>query len=405
MQHYDVLIVGGGLVGSTLACALSGQGMRIALVESTKFEVRDEPGYDDRAIALASGTRQVFEGLGCWDVLDSAATPIHQIHVSERRGFGFTRLHRDDEGLPALGYVVPARVLGKQLGRVVREAADVDLIIPATLQEFSLDGDYATVEIEQAGEVKTLRASLILAADGADSGIRDQLGMPVTRDEYNQAAVITNISTQLPHRNIAYERFTETGPMAVLPMSENRCAVVWTIALDAQEEIMALPDDEFLARLQARFGYRLGRFERVGKRQSYPLTFIKAREPVRHRLALIGNAAHTLHPIAGQGFNLGVRDIAVLAEVLVDAFRAGEDIGELSVLMRYRRWRRRDHQRVAAFTDGLARIFMLQLPGLGLVRSAGMLALDLLPPVRKLFTRVTMGRTGKQPRLARGLPL
>lgn len=405
MQHYDVIIVGGGLVGSTVACALSGQGMRIALVESKDFEVRDEPGYDDRTIALASGTRQVFEGMGLWDALAGDATPIHQIHVSERRGFGFTRLHRDDEGLPALGYVIPARTIGKQLAHAVRDAADIDLIIPATLKRFSLDGETATVEIEQAGETKTLGAALILAADGSNSSIREQLGIPVTRDEYNQAAIISNISPQLPHQNIAYERFTETGPMAVLPMSENRCAVVWTIALDTREEIMALPDDEFLARMQARFGYRLGRFERVGKRQSYPLSFIKAREPVRHRLALIGNAAHTLHPIAGQGFNLGVRDIAVLAEVLVDAFRAGEDIGDLSVLSRYRQWRRRDHQRVAAFTDGLARLYMVPLPGLGLVRSVGMLALDLLPPARKLFTRITMGRTGKQPRLSRGLPL
>lgn len=405
MQHYDVIIVGGGLIGTTAACALSGQGLRIALIEAKEIEARDIPGYDDRSIALASGTRQILEGMGLWDALVDESIPIHQIHVSERRGFGFTRLDRKDEGLPALGYVVPARVIGRQLGRAVQEAADVDLLIPATLQSFSLGGDCASLEIERAGKTETITASMVLAADGANSGIRDQLGIPVKRDAYNQAAIITNITPQLPHRNIAYERFTETGPMAVLPMSENRCAVVWTIALEDQDEIMALPDDEFLSRLQERFGYRLGRFERMGKRQSYPLTFLKISEPVRHRLALIGNAAHTLHPIAGQGFNLGVRDIAVLAEVLVDAFRAGEDIGELSVLTRYREWRRRDHRRVAAFTDGLARIYTLSLPGLGLVRSAGMLALDLLPPARKLFTRITMGRTGKQPRLARGLPL
>jgi 2-octaprenyl-6-methoxyphenol hydroxylase len=188
-------------------------------------------------------------------------------------------------------------------------------------------------------------------------------------------------------------------------MSQQRCAVVWTVADQQAEAVMSLSDKEFLARLQERFGYRLGRLERVGRRQAYPLRFLMAGEPVRHRLALVGNAIHTLHPIAGQGFNLGVRDIAALAEVLVDAVRAGQDPGSLAVLQRYAQWRRSDHRRVASFTDGLARMFTLPLPGLETLRNTGMLALDLLPPAKRLFTRLTMGRSGRVPRLARGLPL
>jgi 2-octaprenyl-6-methoxyphenol hydroxylase len=188
-------------------------------------------------------------------------------------------------------------------------------------------------------------------------------------------------------------------------MTEQRCAVVWTVASSQVESIMALDDDRFIAALQARFGYRLGRLERVGRRQAWPLRLVQARETVRERLALVGNAVHTLHPIAGQGFNLGARDVAVLAEVLVDAVNAGEDPGSLPVLQRYAEWRQHDHRNVTVFTDGLVRLFTLPLPALGVARSAGMLALDLLPPAKRLLTRMTMGRSGRTPRLARGLPL
>jgi 2-octaprenyl-6-methoxyphenol hydroxylase len=188
-------------------------------------------------------------------------------------------------------------------------------------------------------------------------------------------------------------------------MSEQRCGVVWTVATEQAEAVMALDDAEFLARLQERFGNRLGRLQRVGKRQAWPLQLVSATQSVARRTALVGNAIHTLHPIAGQGFNLGARDVAALAEVLIDAIRAGEDPGEAQVLARYAEWRRRDHRNVTLFTDGLVRLFTLPVPGLGLARSAGMLALDMLPPAKRLLTRLTMGRSVRTPRLARGLPL
>ena len=405
MNPYDILIVGGGLVGASLVRALQGRGLRIAVVESVQFETRTEAGYDDRAIALAHGTQRIFDGLGLWNDLADDATPIHRIHVSDRGHCGFTRMDREEEGLPALGYVVPARVLGQVLGDVARAAEGVDLYCPATLAELNLEADVAIATLVMDDATRMLTARLVVAADGAGSVVRDRLGIPVTDRDYGQTAVIANITPQLPHRHVAFERFTDTGPMALLPMSADRCAVVWTVDSRETEAVMGLSDSEFLRRLQDRFGYRLGRFERVGRRQAYPLRLVTAKESVRHRLALVGNAAHTLHPIAGQGFNLGVRDIAVLAEVLVDALAEGGDPGELAVLSRYEAWRHADHQRVTAFTDGLAHLFTLPLPALGMARAAGMLALDLLPPAKRLLTRLTMGRSGRMPRLARGLPL
>ncbi|MGD2137439.1 MAG: 2-octaprenyl-6-methoxyphenyl hydroxylase [Gammaproteobacteria bacterium] len=405
MKHYELIITGGGMVGSSLVCALAGQGLRIAMVEAVRPETRNEPGYDDRAIALAYGTKRIFTGLQLWGEIAAEATPIHRIHVSDRGHFGMVHLDREEEGLPALGYVVPARVIGRVLGDAVQRLEGVDRYCPARVAAVKTDAGAVQVDVMQGGSTIKLSAGLLVAADGADSSVRERFGIESITSDYAQTAIVTNVTPQLPHDNIAYERFTDTGPMALLPMTEQRCAVVWTVASDAVDTVMALADAEFLASLQERFGYRLGRLERVGKRQAWPLQLMKARESVRPRLALVGNAAHTLHPIAGQGFNLGARDIAVLAEVLVDAVRQGQDPGELEVLQRYGVWRAGDQQRVTVFTDALARLFSLPLPALGMARSAGMLAFDLLPPAKRLLSRLTMGRSGRVPRLARGLPL
>jgi 2-octaprenyl-6-methoxyphenol hydroxylase len=405
MKQYDVIINGGGMVGAALACALSGQGMRIAVVEATRREVREDAGYDERVIALAWGTRRIFDGLGLWNELADSATAIHSIHVSDRGRPGMVHMDRESEGLPAIGYVVPARAIGTVLDAAVARADDVDVYCPAALTGVVHSGTSVSVQVCQGDDKTGLQAPLLVAADGADSSLREQAGIPCRETDYRQTAVVSNVTPQLPHHHIAYERFTPEGPVAFLPMSEQRCGVVWTVATDQADAVMALDDDSFLAQLQARFGQRLGRLEQVGRRQAWPLRLVSATASVADRLALVGNAVHTLHPVAGQGFNLGARDIAVLAEVLVDASRRGEDIGAAVVLSRYGEWRQRDHRNVTLFTDGLARLFTLQLPALGAVRSAGMLALDLLPPAKRLLTRLTMGRSGRTPRLARGLPL
>lgn len=405
VEAYDLVIVGGGLVGASLAIALSGQGLRMALVEAAVPTVDEVPNYDDRALALAYGTRRIFEGLGLWDAVAGRAGPIEKIHVSERGQFGFTHLDRDEEGVEALGYVITARELGRTLLARLPELPDLDIIAPARVTAIDVDEQAATLTLERGDGKAYLDARLVVAADGVKSFIRDAMDLPVRRWEYGQSAVVANITPERPHRHVAYERFTESGPVALLPMNDERCALVWTVSDAELDEVLALDDAAFTARFQARFGNRLGRFTKVGARQGYPLAMVRATESVRPRVAVIGNAAHTLHPIAGQGFNLGLRDVAALADVLAAAVAKGEDLGDIAVLNHYEQWRGRDQQLVSLATDGLARLFANPLLPFRLGRNLGLLAMDLLPGARHRLARAAMGLTGKLPRLARGLPL
>jgi 2-octaprenyl-6-methoxyphenol hydroxylase len=411
LEHdFDIVIVGGGLVGASLACALGGQDLRIAVVEAVPFGAGSQPSYDDRTVALAYGSRRIFEGMGIWaDIEQRGVSAIEKIHVSDRGHVGKTRLDCADENLDALGYVVENRVLGAVLSAQLQQLGNVSLLCPASVTQLHGDAGSTSLDIDYEGTVQTLQAKLLVAADGANSFIREQVGIRSLGTDYGQTAVITNVSCERPHQHIAYERFTDSGPLAVLPLpdmdGEHRCSIVWSVRKAQLDEMLALDDATFLERLQARFGGHLGKFTRVGKRVAYPLSLRQAREHVRERLALIGNAAHTIHPIAGQGFNLGLRDVAVLAQVLVEAHEAGQDIGTLAVLKHYARWRRRDHLRVIGFTDSMVRLFSNSLTPLALARNIGLVAADLLPPVKRLITRQAMGLTGKLPRLGRGLKL
>ena len=401
---YDLIIVGGGMVGASLAIALAGRGLRMALIEAYPPGVDGQPSYDDRAIALAYGSSRIFDAMGVWPAMRGSAEPIHDIHVSDRGHFGFTRLAAEDEGVPALGYVITARELGRVLLEQLPQVGSLDVIAPARLLGFVDAGDRVSVEVERDGLVSTLESRLLVAADGGNSTIRERLDVPVQRWQYGQSAVVTNITPAQAHRNVAYERFTDSGPVALLPMSEGRCAVVWTV-LDAQvDEVLGLDDGQFLAAFQQRFGYRLGRFEKVGKRAAYPLSLLRARESVRGRVVVIGNAAHTLHPIAGQGFNLGIRDVAALAEVIDAASAAGSDIGAPAVLATYEAWRQAEQRNVALATDGLARLFTNPLSLVRMGRDLGLLAMELLPAAKHPLARAAMGLMGRQPRLARGVP-
>jgi 2-octaprenyl-6-methoxyphenol hydroxylase len=404
-DHYDLVIVGGGMVGASLAIALGGGPLRIALLEAVPFRADAQPSYDDRAIALAYGTHRIFTGMGLWEALRGETTPIHSIHISDRGHFGFTRLDCRDEGVEALGYVAVSRAMGAVLVERLQQLPNVDVLCPAPVSNVVIGGHHAEVVIDGAGAPRRLTANLVVAADGASSRVRDWLGIGALRWEYGQTAVITNITPERPHHNRAFERFTDSGPLALLPMADNRCSVVWTVRGKHADEVMALDEASFLNALQERFGGRLGTFLRTGARRAYPLMLVRAEEHVRPRLALIGNAAHTLHPVAGQGFNLGLRDVAVLAEVLSDAAAAGRDIGTLDVLQSYAQWRRRDQFKMIAFTDGLARVFANPLAPLRVLRDVGLLAVDVVPYIKHTLTRHTMGLAGKLPRLARGLPL
>jgi len=402
---YDILIIGGGLVGASLACALRQSGLRLGVIEAVPLAASSQPGYDDRTLALAYGSKRIFETLGVWEGIVSEATRIDRIHISDRGHFGVTRLTAAEAGLPALGYVVPSRALGAALLEALKDSREIDWLCPAEMRDIRVMPGHAAVTVHHDGQDKTLTARLVIAADGAHSAVRQAMGIEALRTEYRQTAIVTTVTASLPHGNTAYERFTDTGPLALLPQRRNDCAVVWSARAEEVKTILGWSDAEFLQQLQERFGDRLGSFTRLGRRASYPLALTRVPEQVRPRLALIGNAAHTVHPVAGQGFNLGLRDVAAIADILADAQRAGDDIGDLTVLRRYTDWRRRDNQVISLFTNGLIRIFSNNIFPLTLLRNAGLLAVDLMPGVKRGFVRVTSGLAGKLPRLARGLPL
>jgi 2-octaprenyl-6-methoxyphenol hydroxylase len=359
------------------------------------------------------GSKRIFDAINIWPLIQHVATPINKIHVSDRGHFGVTRLGCIEQGVEALGYVVMSRAMGQALGGYMSRSANIELICPAKVVDIRLpqpfsqqqDGEMAQVTVKHQNTTRKIAARLVVAADGRDSLVRQSLGIKTTDWDYKQTAVIANITSQRAHHNVAYERFTSSGPIAVLPLSEGRSSIVWTRANTDAECTMSLDDKTFIDVFQKLFGQRLGKLLNVGVRHAYPLRLVHAHEQVRPRFALIGNAAHSLHPIAGQGFNLGLRDVATLAEVINDAQRANYDIGQLNNLNRYAAWRKRDHFRVVAFTDGLVRLFSTDFLPFTIARNVGLIASDLLPPFKRLISRQAMGLTGKLPRIARGLNL
>jgi 2-octaprenyl-6-methoxyphenol hydroxylase len=401
---YDVLIAGGGLIGASLCVALAPLRLRVGLVEAHLPASAAQPSYDDRSTAIAEGSRRILETIGVWPSLGGAATPIRHIHVSDRGRFGATRLAAEDYGVPALGYVVENRALGAALWQSLAKLP-VDLLAPAQALDARCTEELATIEVERGGERRTLSARLLVVADGARSGLRERLGVGASRVDYGQVAIVLNVTPRHFHQHVAYERFTDGGPLAFLPLGNGRCAVIWTVWSEEAEEILALDDAAFLARLQALFGYRLGTLLQAGKRASYPLELVTAERQTGPRFVVLGNAAHALHPVGGQGFNLALRDVAVLAEAIAEAFAARDDPGGAALLARYASWREEDQQRSVGFTDGLVRLFTNPFTPVKAARGAGLLLLDLVPYARDALARQSMGLAGRLPRLARGLPL
>ena len=405
-RDYDIVIIGGGMVGASLACSLSNTSLRVAVIEAIPYGAITQPSYDERTITLSYGSSLIYQGLGLWsDIQKRGVSPITSIHISDQGHIGSTRYDAASVGVEALGYVVENRVLGRVLTAALEKNDHIDIISPAKLNSLEFDATGVNVAIQTPQAKSSLRARLIVAADGAQSSVRQQLNMGVQRTDYKQTAIVTTITPAQLHAQIAYERFTADGPLALLPLSENRCAVVWSVKPSDVEALLALDESAFLQRLQMNFGERLGAFHKLGKRLTFPLMLTQATETVRPRVVLIGNAAHTLHPIAGQGFNLGLRDVAVLAQVLVDALSDNKDFSAPETLRAYSQWRKQDTRTTIAFTDGLTRLFSNNFLPLMVARNLGLLAVDMLPPLKRHLLRRNMGLAGRLPRLARGLAL
>jgi 2-octaprenyl-6-methoxyphenol hydroxylase len=398
----EVAVVGGGMVGASLAAALIGTGVRVLLVEAVPFGASAQPSFDERNTALGNASRRIFEGLGVWETLAREAAPIRAIHVSDAGRFGNARLVAAEQGVEALGYVVPNRCIGAALWGRLAGAADLLLRVPGQVEEVAIGAAAVRLVVAAAGRREAVTARLVVAADGAHSQIRSAAGIEAAIEDYEQVAVVANVASDVPHGGIAYERFTPAGPLAVLPLADGSLSVIWACRRDDAPRVLALDDAAWLAELQARFGWRAGRFVRAARRASYPLRLTRAASPVATRTVLIGNAAQALHPVAGQGFNLGLRDAAMLAEVIAGS--AG-DVGAPELLERFAAWRGRDRGGVTRFTDGLVRLFGDERRGVGLLRNLGLLLFDLAPPAKSALARVSLGFGGPTPRLARGLPV
>lgn len=391
---FDVVIAGGGLVGATLGIALSGGTQRVALVEATPPGAA-QPGFDDRATALSRTSVQILRTLNAWPG-DDRASPIRHIEVSDRGRFGATRLHAEQHQLDAFGFVIENRVLGEALSAALARS-DVDVRQPARVAQATPQPGGVAIKLSDDARID---AGLLVVAEGAQSATRDLLGAGVETTHYGRTALVANIATEQPHTGRAFERFTRDGPLAVLPLMGARSNVVWSVPEDVAETLVD-DDDAFRARLQTAFGYRLGRIMRVGTRSRYPLTRIVARDLHDDHWVMVGNAANAMHPVAGQGLNLGLRDVASLAELV---WQRGDQAWP-ALLADYARWRSDDHREVRRLTHSLVQIFAEDALPYGVARGAALVAMQVLPPLRRWFARRSMGYRGALPRLARGVPL
>lgn len=333
-----------------------------------------------------------------WPALAPEAVPISHIHVSDRGYFGATHVDAREHRVPSLGYVVANRQVGAALLSLLEGGDNVELIAPATVHSAKDLGEVVEVHVDKPSGRERLRTRLLVAADGAASPIRQALALPTRTESYGQSAIIANVSVQCPRPGHAYERFTDSGPLALLPLGGERYSLVWTQREEAVAGVLALDDADFLAVLQERFGWRLGRFLTVGVRAAYPLVLVRSGESWKGRAVLVGNALHSLHPVAGQGFNLALRDVAALLEALYGA----DDPGAPTLLQRYQSLREPDMARVIGFTDLLARLFARQAPLLGHLRATGLLLADWLAPLNRVLALQNMGLLGRPTHLGSG---
>ena len=397
-QDYDLVIAGGGLAGNCLALALKDTGLRIAIVEANTREQLHTSPAGDRALALAAGTVMMLETLGIWQGISHAATAIKQIHISDRGHFGKTRLSAQKEHVDALGYVITARDIETHVANLVSEAA-IELISPARVVGLMSGDQEICISLKQGNESLNVSAGLLVGADGGLSSVRKLLDIAQHMTEYGQTALVTTVKSTIPNKNTAFERFTASGPLALLPVAKNHCAVVWTRTDEDAKALMLGSEADFLAELQQCFGFKLGELSLTAPRRAFPLSLIRAEKMVAGRAVIIGNAVHQLHPVAGQGFNLGLRDVVNLAEMLITQHEQNKDIGVTDFLKKYAISRKKDHDRTIGFTDAVVKIFSNEWLALAAARNIGLALLDHIPAAKTLLTRHAMGLAGHIPRL------
>ncbi|RHW77406.1 2-octaprenyl-6-methoxyphenyl hydroxylase [Colwellia sp. RSH04] len=414
---YDVIISGGGLSGCLMALSLSdhkksdGSLLSIAVIEANEHQSANvnqhTPLFDDRVLALSHGSAQYLQQVGVWSLLADKACAIKDIDISDRGHFGKSRLAAEEFSVDALGYVIDMALIGKALLQKLSEKSNVTWFSPDSIQTIEWQSQCVNVQLNSG---KSLHAQLLLACDGANSVCRKQAGIDVEQSDYEQVALIANVCTEKAHLNKAFERFTEHGPIAMLPLpliseqktkqlGQGRCSLVWTMTPSQAQDIIALSDEAFALALEQAFGFWLGGVTHVGKRDVYPLVLLQAKQQVFHRMALIGNASHTIHPIAGQGFNLGLRDVAYMSELIANALsettnsvtNEKEDIGSFDLLQQYQLTRTKDQQQVIQLTDSLVTLFASDLPPLVVGRNTGLKLFDNVPVLKKILVNKTMG--------------
>lgn len=389
----DIAIVGGGLVGASLALALESSGKSVVLIEAAS-PPQGAPAWDERTIALNVASRRIYTALGLWPALAPGAAPITATHISEKGRFGIARFTAAEAGEEALGWNVPVRALGAALWQRASAQENLRLLCPASVKALDTGPDAVTLTLDTGD---TIAASLVVACDGANSAVRTALGIGAHEKDYGQVAIVGALKPERPHRGVAYERFLPEGPIAVLPKPGRDCGLVWTVAAASAPALLALDDAGFVAAVQDAFGHRLGKILATGRRSGYPLSRTLSDALTAPRVIFAGNAAQALHPIAAQGFNLGLRDVATVAEIAGGA----ADPGATEVLEEYAARRRSERDTVSGFTDTLVRIFSNTVPGLAQARHWGLLALDLAPGLKQAVMRQNLGFAGGTPALAR----
>ncbi len=395
---YDIVIVGGGMVGASMACSLADTDYRIAVIEAFKPDSDQQPSFDERTVALTYSSKLIFNAIGAWLDIVAEACAIKDIEVTNQDSFGFTTLGTKDSHTEALGYVVPTRCIGQVLHRKINNTENIKLICPATVDSIDNKSEYSVVNLNTQNQHKVINCKLVVLADGGRSGLLEQLGFKLKTESYPQSALIGIVATDTLHNNKAFEHFTGHGPLALLPLRERDYALAWTLPETDARELAACTDHLFLEKLQTAFGKRAGQFKAVASRNVYPLSHAILSRPWLQRTVVIGNAAHIVHPVAGQGFNLGLRDVGFLHELLMN--NGFQDPGGPSLLSEYSKLRQHDTKIVGQFTDGLIRTFTSDFFPVKAGRNIGLSAINLLPRVKKELLRRTMGLHGRQSRLA-----